>query len=104
MPAVPSWLRNWMGKRPGEGAASPSPRSAAVGKWGEEQAAAFLTELGVRPKGPILQYRRKHVFTHVEWRMCVYAADAAGDVPEGMKAASPEDALPTAWRICLTKP
>ena len=37
-----------MGKRPGEGAASPSPRSAAVGKWGEEQAAAFLERNGFR--------------------------------------------------------
>ena len=66
-----------------------------------EQAAAVLTGLGIRPSGPILEYRRKHIFTHVEWRMRVYAADVSGNVPEGMRIALPEDALPTAWRICL---
>ena len=48
---IPSWLKNGLGRLSGKRAASPSSRSAAVGKWGEDAATRFLEARGFRIVG-----------------------------------------------------
>ena len=64
-----------------------------------------LEAWGGIPKGEIRRFSRKHIFTHVEWHMRVYAFEVAPfSLPEGWEWANTESAhaLPTAFRICLT--
>ena len=63
-----------------------------------------LASFGLYTVGEVACYGRKHVFTHVEWHMRVYALHVAGEVPAGWEWAKQQDdahALPTAFRICL---
>lgn len=64
-----------------------------------------LSEWGVTPLGAIERYARKHIFTHVEWHMRVYALDVQADcLPIGWEWTGVKDgahALPTAFRVCL---
>lgn len=68
---------------------------------------AFLQQLrrwGFSSAGEIACYARKHIFTHVEWHMRVYALPIAMDatLPRGFSWLLPEaHALPAAFRICL---
>ena len=66
-----------------------------------DEAAAYLDALGARPIGEIRQYERKHIFTHREWHMRVYAcAVQAGDL-SGYVWYDGTQSLPTAFGICL---
>ena len=70
----------------------------------EERAIAErLNAWGLSPTGALLLYQRKHVFTHMEWRMQVCAARVAsvGPLPEGWQILTEQMTLPTAYRICL---
>lgn len=64
-----------------------------------------LSAWGVTPKGAIARYSRKHIFTHVEWHMRVYALDAECEsLPvnwEWTMEQGGEHALPSAFRVCL---
>ncbi len=64
-----------------------------------------LSAWGISPKGAIARYSRKHIFTHVEWHMRVYALDAeCSGLPakwEWTMEQGGEHALPTAFRVCL---
>ena len=67
------------------------------------EAAKRLSAWGLHPTGDLLSYAAKHVFTHIEWRMRVYAADAAG---EGVFSFIRDDgtrSIPTAFSVCLRK-
>lgn len=66
-----------------------------------DAAANALTALGVRPTGAITRYDRKHVFTHKEWHMRVYAAEISPAVPEGWLVYDGSQSLPTAFAVCL---
>ncbi len=64
-----------------------------------------LSQWGITPAGTIERYARKHIFTHVEWHMRVYAMDVQADyLPDGWEwtdADAGAHALPTAFRVCL---
>ena len=58
--------------------------------------------LGLKIKEIYKQVERKHIFTHIEWRMCGYYLEVAEEAgpylwltPEEMDA---QAALPTAYR------
>ncbi len=66
---------------------------------------AWLSLWGAIPTGEMKRYSKKHIFTHVEWDMRVYALPVDLPIlPEGWEWAEEESAhaLPTAFRICLT--
>ncbi len=70
------------------------------------QAAAKLKDFGVRLTGSIIARERKHVFTHIEWRMQVYDCEVEflRAQPPGWRVDWPDGdgpALPTAFRVCL---
>ncbi len=74
----------------------------AAGELTDAQAAAWLGERGLRPKGELRFYERKHIFTHIEWRMRVCAAHVAADaLPEDWVVLDETHALPTAYKVCL---
>ena len=66
-----------------------------------DAAADVMTQLGVRPIGSITQYERKHIFTHKEWHMRVYAADIDA-APQDALVYDGSQSLPTAFAVCLT--
>ncbi len=57
----------------------------------------------LHPVGDLLCYFAKHVFTHVEWRMRVYAADVAGDGVKAFLRSDGSQSIPTAFAVCLPK-
>lgn len=74
------------------------------GKLSDAEALAQLDRFGVRPTGAVLFYDRKHLFTHVEWRMrvCFASVSAPGRLPCGWLPLDEEThPLPTAYRVCL---
>ena len=76
-----------------------------AGAFDERRALEVAASWGVRPDGLSASYMRKHVFTHIEWRMTCYAVNcqmqstffdwATGDDLETRYT------LPTAFRRCL---
>ncbi len=65
------------------------------------QAADWMTAHGLHPTGEITSCSAKHIFTHIEWHMRVYAADVSG---EGVKTFVRHDgsqSIPTAFLTCL---
>lgn len=72
------------------------------GLLGAEEAAALLSTWGARPVGELQVNARRHIFTHIEWRMRVYTAEVAPFLlPEGWRWLDESCALPTAYRVCL---
>ncbi|HWQ07085.1 MAG TPA: A/G-specific adenine glycosylase [Feifaniaceae bacterium] len=68
----------------------------------DAEAAVWMGERGILPVGELRFYKRKHVFTHIEWQMRVCSAEvAAGVLPEGWVLLDERHALPTAYRVCL---
>lgn len=69
----------------------------------ENTALQQLSAWRISPVGPLLFYKRKHVFTHVEWRMqvCALTVHCEGALPEGWVPLDADKALPTAYRVCL---
>ena len=65
----------------------------------------YLAGHGLNPAGEIRIYRKKHIFTHMEWHMKVFAVSVSlkGDrLPDGWLALDPgQHSLPTAYQICL---
>ena len=75
------------------------PNEAGTLSTGE--AMRWMTAHGLHPLGDLSVYSAKHVFTHIEWHMRVYAADVAG---AGVKAFVHSDgsrSIPTAFSVCL---
>ncbi len=64
-----------------------------------------LSGWGAAPTGNIVQYAKKHIFTHVEWHMRVFSLPVEIKcLQEGWEWAQVEGgmhALPTAFRVCL---
>ena len=71
------------------------------GRRTRQEMGETLTSLGLRPVGELAFLERKHIFTHVEWHMLVCRGEVAGLLPQGLTPLSEEEALPTAYRICL---
>ena len=67
------------------------------------EAAAWLTAHGLHPTGDLLRYSAKHVFTHIEWHMCVYAAPVAGEGTAAFIRADGSQSIPTAFSVCFPK-
>lgn len=69
----------------------------------QEAMAAQLTCWGLSPAGGIARYARRHVFTHIEWELQVYALHVeCAALPAGWEWAQKDvHALPTAFRVCL---
>ncbi|MBR0444285.1 MAG: A/G-specific adenine glycosylase [Clostridia bacterium] len=71
----------------------------------DESFLPYLKGHGLNPAGEIRIYSRKHVFTHMEWHMKVFAVSVsllADRLPEGWLSLDPDlHSLPTAYRICL---
>lgn len=70
----------------------------------DEEFGPQLARWGAVPTGEIKRYRKRHIFTHVEWELHVWALPV--DMPvliEGWEWAQEESAhaLPAAFRICL---
>ena len=66
-------------------------------------ALAWLTARGLHPVGDLLCYSAKHVFTHIEWHMRVYAADVAGEGVGTFVRSDGSRSIPTAFSVCLPK-
>ena len=62
-----------------------------------------LSAWGLHPVGEVRRYAAKHVFTHIEWHMRVYAMDAAGDGIERFVRSDGSQSVPTAFSVCLPK-
>lgn len=71
------------------------------GHLSAEEAARALTRWGLRLTGSLLVYGRRHIFTHVEWQMQVYAGQTEGAMPPGYLLYTGKEPLPTAFRKCL---
>lgn len=91
------------------------------GHLNKESMAQQLDAWRIQPVGVVACYSAKHIFTHIEWHMLVYAMEvglpSAGLPPDGLPPAGlppaglPEGwewsregdmhALPTAFRVCL---
>ncbi len=65
------------------------------------EAAETLSLWRARPLGELRVYERRHLFTHIEWRMRVYAAETELNLPEGWQWLDGSMALPAAYRVCL---
>ena len=65
------------------------------------EALEWLTAHGLHPTGDLLSYSAKHVFTHIEWHMRVYAASVAGEGVDSFVRSDGSQSIPTAFSICL---
>ncbi len=76
----------------------------AEGALSDAEMLAFLDAHALRPIGELIVYERRHIFTHIEWHMCVCAAEVAAEtLPHDMTILDESHALPTAYRVCLPK-
>ena len=66
-----------------------------------KEAMAVLSGWGYGPLGPLMQYERKHVFTHIEWEMRVFACRTEAKENGGFLFSTGREALPTAFKKCL---
>ncbi|MBR4907312.1 MAG: A/G-specific adenine glycosylase [Clostridia bacterium] len=73
------------------------------GTLSTEKAMEWLTAHGLHPVGDLLSYSAKHVFTHIEWHMRVYAADVAGEGVKDFIRSDGSRSIPTAFSVCLPK-
>ena len=65
------------------------------------EAMQWMTERNLHPIGNLLSYSAKHVFTHIEWHMRVYAADVAGEGTASFIRSDGSRSIPTAFSVCL---
>ena len=66
-----------------------------------EEATAKLSEWRLHPVGAVQSYSAKHVFTHIEWHMRVYAMDVAGEGVGAFVRSDGSRSIPTAFAVCL---
>ncbi|MBR0508158.1 MAG: A/G-specific adenine glycosylase [Clostridia bacterium] len=89
-------------KRPDEGLLAGLYELPNVsGTLSDAQAADWLSAHGLHPVGDLLRYSAKHIFTHVEWQMRVYAASVSGDGVQSFVRADGTQSIPTAFSVCL---
>ena len=60
-----------------------------------------LAAWDLHPTGDLLCYAAKHIFTHIEWHMRVYAADVSGEGASHFVRADGSQSVPTAFAVCL---
>jgi A/G-specific adenine glycosylase len=73
----------------------------AEGHLSAAQAGECLAAWGAKPSGEWRSYERKHIFTHIEWRMRVYAVAVTMPLPDGWRWLDDAIPLPVAYRVCL---
>ena len=89
-------------KRPDEGLLAGLYELPNVsGTLSAEQAADWLSARGLHPTGALLSYSARHIFTHIEWHMRVYAADVSGEGVKAFFRADGTQSIPTAFSVCL---
>ena len=66
-----------------------------------EEATALLSAWDLHPLGAVQSYSAKHVFTHIEWHMRVYAMDVAGEGVAAFVRSDGSRSIPTAFAVCL---
>ena len=71
------------------------------GTLSTEEALTWMTARGLHPVGTLLSYSAKHVFTHIEWHMRVYAADVSGEGTKAFVRSDGRQSIPTAFSVCL---
>ncbi len=71
------------------------------GTLSAEQAMDMLTKWDLHPLGSVQRYEAKHVFTHIEWHMRVYAADVSGEGTKRFFRSDGSQSIPTAFAVCL---
>ena len=65
------------------------------------EALQWMTERNLHPVGDLLSYSAKHIFTHIEWHMRVFAADVAGEGTALFVRSDGSQSIPTAFSVCL---
>ena len=65
------------------------------------EAMEWLSAHGLMPVGDVRRYGQKHVFTHVEWHMRVYAVSVSGEGVKEYVRADGSQSIPTAFSVCL---
>ena len=68
-----------------------------------DEATAKLTAWDLHPVGAVQSYSAKHVFTHIEWHMRVYAMDVAGEGTGQFVRSDGSRSIPTAFAVCLRR-
>lgn len=71
------------------------------GALSAEEALAYLAERGLGPLSELLQYERRHVFTHIEWEMHVVYCRTEDKLFEDCLFYTGTEPLPTAFLKCL---
>ncbi len=76
------------------------------GRLSAEQMLQQIESWGLIPNGEIRVFRRKHVFTHIEWQMLVCSVSVTNDetagIPDGWIILDPSvHSLPTAYKTCI---
>ncbi len=74
-----------------------------TGTLSTAEAMQWLSRHRLHPTGDLLSYSAKHVFTHIEWHMRVYAADVAGDGTADFVRSDGSRSIPTAFAVCLRR-
>ena len=72
-----------------------------LGTRSTAEAMEWLDAHGLVPVGDVRRYGQKHIFTHVEWHMRVYAVSVAGDGVNAFVRADGSQSIPTAFSVCL---
>ena len=75
----------------------------AEGHLSDAQAMEQVGAWGLHPVGAVQRYAATHIFTHIEWRMRVYAMDVANDGTNSFLVFDGSQSVPTAFAICLQK-
>ena len=73
------------------------------GTLSDAEAMRQLSAWGLHPLGEVRRYAEKHVFTHIEWHMRVYAMDVADGETGGFLRSDGSQSIPTAFSVCLPK-
>ena len=71
------------------------------GRLTAAEALAYLSERGLGPRTELMQYERRHVFTHIEWEMHVVYCRTDDVLFEDCLFYTGEEPLPTAFLKCL---
>ena len=72
-----------------------------AGTLSTAEAMAWLDAHALTPSGDVRRYAQKHVFTHVEWHMRVYAVSVSGEGIRDFVRADGSQSIPTAFSVCL---
>ena len=73
------------------------------GTLSDEAAMQQLTAWNLRPTGEVRRFSARHIFTHIEWIMRVYAMAVTGDGTGNWTVFDGSQSIPSAFAVCLQK-